>query len=314
MDTGFLAIAFLVGAVAVFNPCGFALLPAYLSVLTTRALSGENKKDSFFDSTIVPFGKVLRFSAGMTVGFLLIFTLFGFLFTTGATFFATNPWVLPIFSLTVGIILVGLGIRALVFGKMVGLKSLSIKGVAPTKGFFTEVGYGLTFAFASLSCTIGPFLVVLGGLFVGNGGVEGILSFVAYALGMGFVVLLLGLAMITISGSGQFIRRHINIATKISGMFFIFAGIYVMLFSIVEVSILYQNFGIEDEDTLFSGLLAFFSSVVDAVGTMQSSIVSFFETISWIGFFAFFVALFVLFLMINTLKHIYNKDKINKSG
>ena len=41
MDPAVLTLALVAGAVAAFNPCGFALLPAYLSLLVASPAQGQ---------------------------------------------------------------------------------------------------------------------------------------------------------------------------------------------------------------------------------------------------------------------------------
>jgi len=76
MDRGVLALALLAGAVAAFNPCGFALLPAYLSLLVADGPSGE-PPPAGGHRTLSAVRTALRFTSGMTVGFVAVFGAFG---------------------------------------------------------------------------------------------------------------------------------------------------------------------------------------------------------------------------------------------
>ncbi len=69
--------AFVAGAIATANPCGFALLPAYLA---RRLDAGEADRRGGFDGIIPAMGV----GAATTVGFLLVFGLAGAAISLGA--------------------------------------------------------------------------------------------------------------------------------------------------------------------------------------------------------------------------------------
>lgn len=68
MLTGSFALAFTAGMVATVNPCGFALLPAYLSAFV--GLDDGTSRAS-------AVGRALKVSAALTAGFVAVFGLFG---------------------------------------------------------------------------------------------------------------------------------------------------------------------------------------------------------------------------------------------
>lgn len=55
-------------------------------------------------------------------------------------------------------------------------------------------GYGLAYAIASLSCTIGPFLAVTAETFRSGSVLDGVLAYLAYGSGMALVVGVLAVA------------------------------------------------------------------------------------------------------------------------
>ena len=67
------AYALLLGAVAAFNPCGFALLPAYVTVLVTRSADARVPR-------AVALRRAVGFGTALTLGFLAVFTSLGLLF------------------------------------------------------------------------------------------------------------------------------------------------------------------------------------------------------------------------------------------
>jgi cytochrome c biogenesis protein CcdA len=150
VDQAILALALVAGAVAAFNPCGFALLPAYLALLVAEGPgTGRGSRGAVL-------ARAVRFSAGMTVGFVAVFGLFGAVITSLAI--SVEPY-LPVVTVVMGVVLVGLG-GWLLAGRSLAVPGLAGRGRAPTWTWGSQIGYGVSFALASLSCTIAPFLAV----------------------------------------------------------------------------------------------------------------------------------------------------------
>lgn len=231
MDTGLLALALVAGAVAAFNPCGFALLPAYLAVL----VAGTPGEDESQRATRAAMLRAVRFAAGMTVGFVAVFGLFGLIVTPLAL---SIEKYLPIVTVAVGVALVILGIW-LLLGHSLAIPGLAGRGTGPTQRWASQVGYGVTFALASLSCTIAPFLAVTSTALGAASIASALTAFVAYAVGMGTVVLVLALAVATSSASfATRMRRAGPTITRLSGGLLVLAGAYVAWYGWFEIRVL----------------------------------------------------------------------------
>lgn len=220
MDPAALAFALVAGAVAAFNPCGFALLPAYLGLVVAGGGTGA------------PVLRAARFAAGMTVGFVAVFGLVGVVLAPLAL---SLERYLPVVTVVVGIVLVGLG-AWLLAGRTLAVPGLAGRGSAPTRGWWSQVGYGVSFALASLSCTIAPFLAVVAGSLRAGGplGVAG--AFVAYALGMGVVVLAVALAVALASARAVgAMRRAGAVVARAGGALLVVAGAYVAWYGWIEI-------------------------------------------------------------------------------
>ena len=139
--------------------------------------------------------RALRFAGGMTVGFVAVFGLVGVLLAPLAL---SLERYLPAVAVVVGVLLVGLGCWLLA-GKTLAVPGLAGRGSAPTERWWSQIGYGVSFALASLSCTIAPFLAAVAGSLRAGGPLGVAAAFVAYALGMGVVVLAVALAVATAS-------------------------------------------------------------------------------------------------------------------
>ena len=176
-----LGFAFGAGMVAAVNPCGFALLPAYIGLYlgTGRTAAGDRR----------PFGRALAVSGTVTTSFVLFFGAAGLLLSAARMAVAQYfPWA----SLVVGLLLILAGGRMLFGGSLsAGLPEQlagRMGGLAGRAGLLGYFGYGLGFALTSLSCTLPIFLAVVGSAFTVHGFAAGLVEFILYGLGMGLVL------------------------------------------------------------------------------------------------------------------------------
>ncbi|MDE0572160.1 cytochrome c biogenesis CcdA family protein [Demequina sp. B12] len=229
LDTAAAAYALVLGAVAAFNPCGFALLPAYITALVTGSA------DSSVPRTTA-LRRAIRFGVAMSAGFLAVFLLLGLLF--GGVNLALQASILPYVSyvtIVIGVALAALGVVLTVRGEMSG-PGLRLDGRAPRTTFWSQVGYGAAFAIASLSCTIGLFLVVVTQALNATNPANAVVPFLAYALGMGTAVVLVSiLAALLGSGLAAGLRRHTVAIMRAGGVLMVLAGVYVAVFGLAEV-------------------------------------------------------------------------------
>lgn len=221
------ALALLAGAVAAVNPCGFALLPAYLAVLVADPTADRGR--------LALLARAVRFSAGMTAGFVAVFGVFGAVVAPLAV--SVERW-LPAVTVVMGVVLVGVGLRTLA-GHGLGVPGLARLGTGPNGAWLSQVAYGGGFALASLSCTVAPFLAV-SATALRAGSVPGVVAtFVLYAVGMGSVVLALSLAVAFARGSvATRVRRAGPVLTRVGGALLVLAGAYVAWYGVVEVRVL----------------------------------------------------------------------------
>ncbi|MGH3979458.1 MAG: cytochrome c biogenesis CcdA family protein [Pseudonocardiaceae bacterium] len=226
MNSAALAFALVAGAVAAFNPCGFALLPAYLGLL----VAGDGP-----DGRAAAMRRAVRFTAGMTAGFVAVFGLVAAVLSLLAL---SIERYLPVVTVVIGVLLVGLG-GWLLAGRQLTVPGLAGHGSAPAATWWSQIGYGVSFALASLSCTIAPFLAVTAGSLPSGGplGVAG--AFLAYALGMGTVVLVLALAVAAARTSLVTSMRRAGAAiSRGSGALLVVAGAYVAWYGWFEIRVL----------------------------------------------------------------------------
>ncbi len=224
-----LAFALGAGMLATVNPCGFAMLPGYL----TMVIATEQ------DATrTARLGRALAASALMTAGFVAVFAVFGLLSAPLST--ALQQY-LPIVTLVIGAAMVVLGVLLLAGRELVLLLPKPARG-APSTRIVSMAGYGVAFAVASLSCSIGPFLAAAGIALRGGDLGSGLAAFVAYALGMGLVVAVLAVAAALASTAvATGIRRVQPYVPRIGGALLVVTGAYVGYYGYYELRLFHAG-------------------------------------------------------------------------
>ncbi len=216
--------AFGAGMVSAVNPCGFAMLPVYLSLYL--GAGDEHFKDR---SWFFRLSRAVGVAAVVSGGYGLLFGLIGMVVSAGGSLLLG---VLPWFSVVIGAALIILGIL-LLFGRHLSLDSmvrLSGRIGDPRnisiRGFFL---FGLAFGATSLGCTLPIFLVVVGGALTSGDFVAGMVQFLWYVLGTASVFLVLTLAMAFVQGGLVlgYLRRIIPYVQVISAVLLILAGAYI---------------------------------------------------------------------------------------
>ena len=230
IDSTAAAFALLLGAVAAFNPCGFALLPAYITAIVTGSADTRMTRPQALRRGVI-------FGLAMTAGFVAVFTGFGLLF--GAVNVALQGSVLPYLpyvTVTLGIVLIGFGIAMALGHEVPGLRVRPLAGRAPRADAWSQVLYGVSFALASLSCTIAPFFAVVTQSLDASGPVGAIAPFVIYGAGMGTSVLIISLAA-ALAGStvGRALRERTGLILRIGGVVMVLAGVWVIVYGLAEI-------------------------------------------------------------------------------
>ena len=259
MNTATLSLAIVAGVLATFNPCGFALLPAYMGMIAA-ANEGRSKSQALVGG--------LRFASGMTVGFVLLFGAFGLVFAPSVS--ALSRY-LSIVTIIVGISIAALGVW-LLLGRKLGKGAGLIKGWSPGESWASQVGYGLTFATVSLSCTLGPFLAVTGASIRSSDFFGIVFTFVSFALGMGAAV---GVIAVTTAIAGSqvsaWMRSKSETISRITGLLVILAGIYVARFGWFEWRV---NSGEQIDDPVIGAVTNAQSWVVNSLSSHSGLVIS----------------------------------------
>jgi len=177
----------------------------------------------------------LTVSAALTAGFVLVFGLFGLIVSPLAIRLERYlPWA----TVVIGIGLVGLGVALLAGRQLVlSIPKLQRGGSDGTLG--SMFLFGVSYAVASLSCTIGPFLAVTTSTFRSDNWLAGLAVFVTYGLGMGLVIAILTVAVaLAKSGIVHRFRALLPVMNRVAGGFLLVAGAYVAYYGWYEIRVL----------------------------------------------------------------------------
>lgn len=222
-----LAYAFGVGMVATFNPCGFAMLPAYLSYfLGLEGAARPGQRGSVL--------RALAVGAAMTAGFLVVFGLLGVVLQPALDAVQEHlPWV----TIALGIGLVGLGI-AMLGGRTFTVNLPKMARGAESRELWSVFLFGISYALVSLSCSISLFVSVVSTTFDRSNVASGIAVLLAYGLGMGLVLMALTVATaVARQGMVRSLRRVLPYVNRVSGALLVLAGAYVAYYGWYELRV-----------------------------------------------------------------------------
>ncbi len=263
MISASVALAFISGMVAAFNPCGFSLLPAYIGAFVAGDQIAER-----IDQRVL---RAIAVSGTVSVGFVIVFATIGLVIDGIASETRRQlPWV----TIVIGGLLIAAGIATTGGWKprlAIRIPQLST-GSNNTK---VMVGYGATYAVASLSCTIGPFLAVTGTALDGSL-LQGLASYVAYALGMGVIILILSIASaVAHTTVATHMRRLSRIAPRIGGALMVLAGGYAVWYGRWELAVYDGDLGSDPVIDLMESVRLWFVLTIERVGAQRLALLVF---------------------------------------
>ena len=221
-----LGFAFAAGMAATVNPCGFAMLPAYIGLYMGSGEQGEENAGTFRR-----LARALKVGGVVSAGFVLLFGVAGIAIAAGARVVVDAiPWV----GLSIGVLLAFVGMYLVGGGKLyTGIAAqaaarIGDPGKTNVRGYFL---FGLSYGIASLSCTLPIFLAVVGTSIAVSDIPTAAGQFLLYALGMGLVImfLTLGMAVFKTAVVG-ILRRALPYMQPVSAGLMILAGSYIVFY------------------------------------------------------------------------------------
>lgn len=231
---GEFAWPFGLGLLAAFNPCGFAMLPAYLSYF----LGIESKQHHQSRLTTVIRGLVV--GGVMTLGFVAVFGSFGILIGTVLESGTVLEYV-PYAIIVIGVLMIPMGVAMLV-GKDVILRLPKMNKGTGSRDLGSVFMFGVSYAVVSLSCTVGIFVLNISDSFTKDGFAKGSGNFLAYAIGMGLIITFLTMSLaLAKSNVAVSMRKLLPYIGRISGGLLVLVGVYMIDFGIWDYRVIIAN-------------------------------------------------------------------------
>ncbi|MGD9701874.1 MAG: cytochrome c biogenesis CcdA family protein [Acidimicrobiia bacterium] len=218
---GNFAFAFGAGMLATVNPCGFVMLPTYL--LYFLGVEGSTA-----DGQRASLRRALFVSAAVTAGFFLVFLTIGLVTRWGFTWIrdSASGWL----SIAIGVLLLMLGIVTL-FGIHLPIFTPRVDAGGRDTSVRSMFLYGISYAVASIGCTLPTFTGAVLGQVKQQGFVSGVVAIATYGLGMGLVLSALTVSLaLARTGLLHGLRRVMQHIDLVSGVVLLLAGAYLVLY------------------------------------------------------------------------------------
>lgn len=228
-----LAFAFGSGMLAAFNPCGFALLPAYLGWFLGLDTGGDDVGGVERPGV----GRCLLVGAYVTIGFLAVFAAVGVLvrqFSVSVGAFA------PYLTFGLGILMIPLGL-ILLSGRQIKLRLPTVRQGPRDRTLPAVLVFGASYAAVSLGCTLPNFLGPIAST-LGRDLAAGAATFAAYSAGIALVLIPLTLAVGLAKGQlVRHFRRVLPHVGRASGALLALTGGYVAYYGWYEIETLVRD-------------------------------------------------------------------------
>lgn len=205
-----LAFIFSAGFLALLSPCGFPMLPGYVSFyLGTRSYPGK----PIIEGIVCSLGLLSTF---VIVG--LLTSLFSSLMTA----------YVPFLELIAGVVTLSMGIILLVQLRLPQLPILVRLQKAPEQRAFAGLYvYGCLYGLATMSCSAPIFLSILV-YAISRGALKALVSFVVYALGMGLPLILITVVLaMTKDTMHRKVAESISTIQRVAGLILLIVGVYL---------------------------------------------------------------------------------------
>lgn len=214
-----LAFAFVAGLLSPLNPCGFALLPAYLAYYLG---AGQESRRPLLER----LSHGLGVGGALSAGFASVFVVGGLLISLGLRSLIT---LVPIGAVVIGVILAALGV-VMLSGRRVAFRPKRQLSPGSGSGYRHIVVFGAGYAFASLACTIAVLLAVITVALGAHNPAQLVGVFVAYGTGAATLLMALTLSAALAKQSlhaGS--RRLLPFVERVGAVLLIASGAYLLI-------------------------------------------------------------------------------------
>lgn len=211
LDPSVLTIVLVAGASSLLSPCGFAMLPGYIS---------------YYMGAKSSFGKAVFGGIACTLGLLTVFFVIGVgISTLGSLTYRYIPFI----GLIAGIIVILMGITMII---KIRFPTFFTRLRAPKqKGLVGIFFYGVVYGLANIGCSAPIFFAILFWAVVSGGLVNGVITFVIYAFGMGLPLILT--TVLVAKAKELTLNKLVKMTPwiqRFSGIVLVIAGIYLLYF------------------------------------------------------------------------------------
>jgi len=218
-----IGFAFAAGMVASVNPCGFLMLPSYISYHL------GTEEEGFYETPAVRrVLKALLLGLVATAGFVVVSGI------VGAVIAAGGQWLINVFpyaGIVIGVAMIGLGLWLLITHADLGIMAASRVHISPQRNLWNVFLFGIVYAVGSLSCTLPIFLVVVGSALATQGLAASFGQFISYALGMGIILIAVTVGSALFRGTvARWLKGAMPYIHRASAMFLIGAGAYLLYY------------------------------------------------------------------------------------
>jgi cytochrome c-type biogenesis protein len=241
-----LAFAFGAGMVSTVNPCGFAMLPAFLAYYVGAT------RDDRPGSVVGRLALGLRTGAAVSAGFVAVFTVVGLLVAAGLRFLiGAVPWL----AVVIGAVLVLLGLL-LALGGRLPVRLNANRLMRSGDGARSMMTFGAAYAVASLSCTLAVLLAVIGSTLASSSVLLLLGVFAAYGAGATTILLLLTVSTALASGAlERGLRRVARVIDRVAGAVLALSGAYLIAYWVPVLLGARPNGALSDSTSGVSGRL-----------------------------------------------------------
>ncbi|MGD8566388.1 MAG: cytochrome c biogenesis protein CcdA [Candidatus Bathyarchaeota archaeon] len=206
------------GVFALLSPCGYPMLPGYISYYLGSKLSVE---------------KALRGGVTCALGLLTVYSIIGII--VSAIGGVISPYI-PFLELVAGVAIIVMGVFMII---EIRFLTFFERLRAPiNKGLIGLFLYGIVYGLATLGCSAPIFFSIVLYAIVSGGALFGFVTFFFYAVGMSFPILL---TTILVAKAKQLMLNKIMDITpllqKISGLILVGIGIYLIYYYITFLTI-----------------------------------------------------------------------------
>lgn len=216
LDPSGLAFIFTAGALALLSPCGFPMLPGYIS---------------YYMGSKASLGKAVPSGLACTLGLLTVFSVIGIAIST---FGSLITQYIPVLELVAGVAAILMGVSMIIEIRiptfLVRLSALSLR-TPKKRGLIGIFLYGALVGLATIGCSAPIFLSIIFYAVAAGGPLYGIITFVVYASGMGLPIII---TTILVAKAKELTLERIVKMTpwlqKISGIVLIVIGVYLIYF------------------------------------------------------------------------------------